>query len=214
MTDKLERLYDKIVQKSNSEPNKENLESKLTKIIKDLTKIKEKGNDLYKRNKKEEALQKFLKGYNQFHESSKKFNNEYSNSRQYEELLIIYKKILSNLALCYYKQGNYKEAIVYDLEMIALDPKYGRSIVRLLKSYSKINKTQQAVFYGDVFRNLDMDTRNKFKGINEIIEEENIKLKKIQKEENDKANQDLIKFVCPILILIIAVIFFYLFKKR
>ena len=214
MTDKLERLSDKIVQKSNSEPNKENLESELTKIIKDLTKIKEKGNDLYKRNKKEEALQKFLKGYNQFHESSKKFNNEYSNSRQYEELLIIYKKILSNLALCYYKQGNYKEAIVYDLEMIALDPKYGRSIVRLLKSYSKINKTQQAVFYGDVFRNLDMDTRNKFKGINEIIEEENIKLKKIQKEENDKANQDLIKFVCPILILIIAVIFFYLFKKR
>ena len=214
MTDKLERLSDKIVQKSNSEPNKENLESELTKIIKDLTKIKEKGNDLYKRNKKEEALQKFLKGYNQFHESSKKFNNEYSNSRQYEELLIIYKKILSNLALCYYKQGKYKEAIVYDLEMIALDPKYGRSIVRLLKSYSKINKTQQAVFYGDVFRNLDMDTRNKFKGINEIIEEENIKLKKIQKEENDKANQDLIKFVCPILILIIAVIFFYLFKKR
>ena len=98
--------------------------------------------------------------------------------------------------------------------MIALDPKYGRSIVRLLKSYSKINKTQQAVFYGDVFRNLDMDTRNKFKGINEIIEEENIKLKKIQKEENNKANKDLIKFVCPILIFIIAVIFFYLFKKR
>ena len=83
MTDKLEILSDKIVQKSNSEPNKENLESELTKIIKDLTKIKEEGNDLYKRNKKEEALQKFLKGYNQFHESSKKFNNEYSNSRQY-----------------------------------------------------------------------------------------------------------------------------------
>ena len=214
MTDKLEILSDKIVQKSNSEPNKENLESELTKIIKDLTKIKEEGNDLYKRNKKEEALKIFLKGYTQFHESSKKFNNEYSNSRQYEELLIIYKKILSNLALCYYKQGNYKKAIVYDLEMIALDPKYGRSIVRLLKSYSKINKTQQAVFYGDVFRNLDMDTRNKFKGINEIIEEENIKLKKIQKEENNKANKDLIKFVCPILIFIIAVIFFYLFKKR
>ena len=97
--------------------------------------------------------------------------------------------------------------------MIALEPKYGRSIVRLFKSYSKINKVQQAVFYGNVFLDLDIDTRKKFKGINEIIEEEKIKLKNIQKQEKNKANKDLIIIFGSFLILFIALIF-YLLKKR
>ena len=207
MTDKLEILSEKII------PNSEKVELEISTIIKKLTKLKEDGVDSYKKKKIEEALKIFLKGYILFHEVSKKFSNEYFISKSFDELLILFKTILPNLALCYYKLGSYKEAIIYDLEMIALEPKYGRSIVRLFKSYSKINKVQQAVFYGNVFLDLDIDTRKKFKGINEIIEEEKIKLKNIQKQEKNKANKDLIIIFGSFLILFIALIF-YLLKKR
>ena len=214
MEDKLEILPDKISPNSNSQPNKEKLESELSILINDLTKIKEEGNDLYKKNQKEEALKIFLKGYKLYHDKSKTIYNDYFFCSRFNELSIVIKKILSNIALCYYKQENYRQAIIYDLEIIALEPRYGRSIVRLLKSYSKINKIQQSVYYGNIFMNLDKDTRNKFKDMPQIIEQEKIKLKNIQEAEKNKANKDLILFFGSFLTIFMGVLIFYLLKKQ
>ena len=214
MEDKLEILSDKISPNSNSQPNKEKLESELSILINDLTKIKEEGNDLYKKNQKEEALKVFLKGSKLYHEKSKTIYKDYFFCSRFNELSIVIKKILSNIALCYYKQENYRQAIIYDLEIIALEPRYGRSIVRLLKSYSKINKIQQSVYYGNIFMNLDKDTRNKFKDMPQIIEQEKIKLKNIQEAEKNKANKDLILFFGSFLTIFMGVLIFYLLKKQ
>ena len=212
MEDKLEILSDKISPNSNSQPNIEKLESELSILISDLTKIKEEGNDLYKKNQKEEALKVFLKGYELFHDKSKTIYNDYFFCSRFNELSIVIKKILSNIALCYYKQENYRQAIIYDLEIIALEPRYGRSIVRLLKSYSKINKIQQSVYYGNIFMDLDKDTRNKFKDMPQIIEQEKIKLKNIQEAEKNNANKDLILFFGSFLTIFMGVLIFYLLK--
>jgi tetratricopeptide (TPR) repeat protein len=214
MEDKLEILSDKISPNSNSQPNIEKLESELSILINDLTKIKEEGNDLYKKNQKEEALKVFLKGYKLFHDKSKTIYNDYFFCSRFNELSTLIKKILSNIALCYYKQENYRQAIIYDLEIIALEPTYGRSIVRLLKSYSKINKIQQSVYYGDIFMDLDKDTRNKFKDMPQIIEQEKIKLKNIQEAEKNNANKDLILFFGSFLTIFMGVLIFYLLKKQ
>ena len=214
MEDKLEILSDKISPNSNSQPNIEKLESELSILINDLTKIKEEGNDLYKKNQKEEALKVFLKGYELFHDKSKTIYNDYFFCSRFNELSIVIKKILSNIALCYYKQENYRQAIIYDLEIIALEPRYGRSIVRLLKSYSKINKIQQSVYYGNIFMDLDKDTRNKFKDMPQIIEQEKIKLKNIQEAEKNNANKDLILFFGSFLTIFMGVLIFYLLKQQ
>ena len=214
MEDKLEILSDKISPNSNSQTNKEKLESELSILISDLTKIKEEGNDLYKKNQKEEALKVFLKGYELFHDKSKTIYNDYFFCSRFNELSIVIKKILSNIALCYYKQENYRQAIIYDLEIIALEPRYGRSIVRLLKSYSKINKIQQSVYYGNIFMDLDKDTRNKFKDMPQIIEQEKIKLKNIQEAEKNNANKDLILFFGSFLTIFMGVLIFYLLKQQ
>ena len=178
-------------------------------LISELTKIKEEGNRLYKENKIEEAKNKFKEGYEKFEKQSKLINIEKKYNDQTKELFILSKKILSNIALCYYKEENYEEAIKYDLKIIANFPKFGKSIVRLFNSYSKLNKIQQAVYYGDLFLELDQETRDKFKGIPEKIQEEKKKLEKIQKEEAGKIRKYLYKYIIPVIILSFSIIVLY-----
>ena len=133
-------------------------------LISELTKIKDEGNSLYKEKKIEEAKNKFKEGNDKFEKESSLINKEKENNEQCKDVLLLLKKILSNLALCYYKQGKYKESIEYDLKIIANYPKFGKSIVRLFNAYLRLNNLQQAVYYGDLFLELDQETRDKFKG--------------------------------------------------
>ena len=182
-------------------------------LIKELTKYKEEGNALYKAKKIEEAKAKFKEGFDKFEKESAKLNKELNNE-EYSEIIIVGKKILSNLALCYYKQGKYEEAIEYDIKLLQSHPRFGKSIVRLFNSYSRLNKIQQAVFYGELFLELDQETRNKFKGTQDKVKNEQLKLKNIQKEEKDKIKKDFGKYVFPFVILCLAVLGFMLFKKK
>ena len=127
---------------------------------------------------------------------------------------MLFKKLLSNLALCYYGQEKFKEAIVYDLKLIALDPKFEESIVRLFNSYSKINKNQQAVYYGELFMDLDKDIRDKFQGTEKKIEDEKIKLNKLQKEEEKRIKRNMIQFCVPIFIFFLSLVFWYIFNRK
>ena len=138
-------------------------------LLDELIEYKEQGNKLYKENKIEEAKLKFKEGYEKYERESPDLRKNFSNSPKFKEIEIESNKILSNLALCYYKQGKYTEAIEYDLKLFNKSPKFGKSIVRLFKSYSKLNKIQQAVYYGEVFLELDQETRNKFKGTQDKV---------------------------------------------
>ena len=183
-------------------------------LIKELTKYKEEGCALYKEKKIEEAKAKFKEGFDKFEKESAKISKESSNNEEYKEIIILGKKLLSNLALCYYKQGKYAEAIDYDIKLLTIHPKFGKSIVRLFNSYSRLNKIQQAVYYGEIFLEWDQETRDKFKGTQDKVKREQLKLKNIQKAEKDKIKKDFGKYVLPIVVLCLAVLGFMLFRKK
>jgi hypothetical protein len=75
-------------------------------LIKELTKYKEEGCALYKEKKIEEAKAKFKEGFDKFEKESAKISKESSNNEEYKEIIILGKKLLSNLALCYYSTIN------------------------------------------------------------------------------------------------------------
>ena len=183
-------------------------------LIKELTKYKEEGCALYKEKKIEEAKAKFKEGFDKFEKESAKIIKDNSNGEEYKQIIILGQKLLSNLALCYYKQGKYAEAIDYDIKLLTSHPKFGKSIVRLFNSYSRLNKIQQAVYYGELFLELDQETRDKFKGTQDKVKREQLKLKNIQKAEKDKIKKDFGKYVLPIVILCLAVLGFMLFRKK
>ena len=62
-----------------------------------------------------------------------------------------------------------------------MEPTNYEVIYRLFNSYSKIGKTQQAVYYGEIFLDFDENIRNKFKNVENEIEKEKLKLKQIQR---------------------------------
>ena len=190
---------------------KEHNKDYIINLINELKTIKNEADSLYQNNKIEESKNKFLEAYNLYEKESSKVINEYYEDNNINELNNIYKNILSNLALCYYNQNDYKDAIIYDLKFIALEPKNGDCIIRLFYSYSKLNKYLQAVFFGDVFLDLEYEIKNKVEDISPKIIEEKKKLKKFQE---NYVRKNLLKLFGSILIIILPIILFYLFKKN
>ena len=183
-------------------------------LLDELINYKEEGNKLYKEKKIDEARLKFKEGYDKYEREIPEIRKNFSNCPKYNEIEIESNKILSNLALCYFKQQKYTEAIEYDLKLFTKNPKFGKSIVRLFRSYSKLNKIQQAVYYGEVFLELDQETRNKFKGTQDKVKGQQLKLKKMQEAEKDKIKKDFGKYVFPAVILCLAVLGYMLFRKK
>ena len=190
---------------------KEHNKDYIINLINELKTIKNEADSLYQNNKIEESKNKFLEAYNLYEKESSKVINEYYEDNNINELNNIYKNILSNLALCYYNQNDYKDAIIYDLKFIALEPKNVDCIIRLFYSYSKLNKYLQAVFFGDVFLDLEYEIKNKVEDISPKIIEEKKKLKKFQE---NYVRKNLLKLFGSILIIILPIILFYLFKKN
>jgi len=182
-------------------------------LKKDLENYKNEGNALYREGKIEEAKLKFKDGYELYKQDFRKIKKS-ADKKVLEEVHLLFKKILSNLALCYYKQGEYKESIKYDTELLLAYPKFGKSIVRILKAYAKLKDNPNAVIYGEQFLELDKETRDKFKGTQDIVQEEKLKLKKKQEEEKEKIKKDFGKYVFPLIILCLAVFGFMLFRKK
>ena len=129
-------------------------------LKKDLENYKNEGNALYREGKIEEAKLKFKEGYELYKQDFRKIKKS-ADKKVLEEVHLLFKKILSNLALCYYKQGEYKESIKYDTELLLAYPKFGKSIVRILKAYTKLKDNPNAVIYGEQFLELDKETRRR-----------------------------------------------------
>ena len=179
-------------------------------ILSELKKIKDKGNVLYENNNLEEAKNVFLNGYNLFHKEIKVIDNANLENIM-NEIFIEYKKILSKLAKCYYKQEKYEDSIIYDLKLIELEPKNCKSLARLFYSYSKLNKCQQAIFYGEIIMDLSDDGKNKFMDISKKVIEEKNKLSKIQEKEFLK--HIFIAFG-SVTVVILAAFLFYILKNN
>ena len=179
-------------------------------ILSELKKIKDEGNVLYENNNLEEAKNVFLNGYNLFHKEIKVIDNANLENIM-NEIFIEYKKILSKLAKCYYKQEKYEDSIIYDLKLIELEPKNCKSLARLFYSYSKLNKCQQAIFYGEIIMDLSDDGKNKFMDISKKVIEEKNKLSKIQEKEFLK--HIFIAFG-SVTVVILAAFLFYILKNN
>lgn len=207
----MEKLEDKIISKESS-TDENSSGTDLPKLITDLTKIKNEGNKLYKQKNIEEAKKKFEEGHELYRNNLSSIKREIENNETFKEIIILHKKILSNIALCYYKQENYEKAVEYDLKIIPIDPKFGKSIVRLFNSYSRLNKIAQAVFYGELFLELDQEIKYKFKGTEAKVLNEQQILKAIQKKEKENIKKVFIYGV-PALILLLAILIFFLYRK-
>ena len=196
------------------ENNNSTPEKTKSELIKELTKYKEEGCALYKGKKIEEAKGKFKEGFDKYENEISSLTKDSSNDEEYNEIILLGKKILSNLALCYYKQGDYSNAITYDFKLLNDHPNFGKSIVRLFKSSCKLNKIKEAVYYGELLLKLDEETRNKFKGTEKKVKEVQLKLEKIKKEEEEERKKNSSgKYFLPCVILCIAVLFYLLRKK-
>ena len=149
-------------------------------LINQLTEINQKGNSLFKESKLDLAQNELIKGHELFEKESAKLYNTYIDHPQFDQILSLFKINLSLIAKVFFEQKDYNNAIIYDLKVICLEPKDEESIIRLFKSYSKIEKYQQAVYYGDLFMGMEISTQNKFKDIQKEIENEKIKLIQIQ----------------------------------
>ena len=185
-------------------------EEKVINILSELKKTKDEGNVLYENNNLEEAKNVFLNGYNLFHKEIKVIDNANLENIM-NEIFIEYKKILSKLANCYYKQEKYEDSIIYDLKLIELEPKNCKSLARLFYSYSKLNKCQQAIFYGEIIMDLSDDGKNKFVDISKKVIEEKNKLSKIQ--EKTFLTHIFIVFG-SVTVIILAIFLFYILRNH
>ena len=138
---------------------------------------------------------------------------------QSEELINLNREIFSNLSLCYSNINKFEESISLDLKLISFDPKYDESYLRLFNNYLKLNKKDQAVYFGDILlRNFDSDTKEKYKEYIPLIEKEKKNLEIEYEIEKGKQRKEKIlnriKFIVPLIILIVAInVYNYKYKK-
>ena len=188
-------------------------------LIKELKDIKNAGNDLYKKESYEEAISKYKEGYEQLEKQISQINLERSYNPQSEELITLYKQFMSNLSLCYSKTEKYQESIDLDLKIISVDQNYDKAYQRLFNNYLKINKKDQAVYFGDIFLKFDEETIKRYEGLKETIEETKKSLQAeydaIRAKERKEMLKSIGKYAIPVIILIAAVaIYFLVFKKK
>ena len=185
-----------------------------TGLMTDLNTLNSEGNSLMKQSKLKEANAKFIQGHEKFELAADKIYSLYTNNEKVDQILALYKILLSKIAKCFYEQKKYKEAIEFDLKLICLEPKNSEAIYRLFNSYSKIEKIQQAVYYGDVYLELESNNKNKFENAKEEIEKEKIKLFQIQNSGKSRIKIILFNFIFMIVIVLLMKLFFNMNKNN
>ena len=188
-------------------------------LIKELKDIKNAGNELYKNKSYEEAILKYKEGYEKLEKELPQINLERSYNPQSEELLTLSKQIMSNLSLCYTKTEKFQESIDLDLKIISFDQNYDKAYARLFNNYLKLNKKDQAVYFGNIFLKFDEETLKKYESLKETIEETKKSLQAeydaIRAKERKEMLKKIGKYAIPVVILIAAVaIYFFVFKKN
>ena len=176
-------------------------------LIHELAEINQKGNSLFKESKLDLAQNELIKGDEIFQKEAQKLYNLYIDHPNFEKILALFKTNLSLIAKTFFEQKDYNNAISYDLKVICLEPKDEESIIRLFKSYSKIEKSQQAVYYGDLFMGMDISSQNKFQNVIKDIENEKIKLNSLQNLWINRIKLVLFNLILFVTIILIAMFF-------
>ena len=99
----MKKVEDMLKSDPNANENKPSGQSDFSKLIEELKKIKDEGNSLYKQKKYDDAKKKYQEGLEKYGKDSFLVNKEKGNNQQCKDVIDLYKKILSNLALCFYK---------------------------------------------------------------------------------------------------------------
>ena len=190
-----------------------------TELIKELTEIKKQGNELYKKDSFEEAISKYKEGQEKLEKIISKVFLERSYNPQSNDLLDLYKQILSNLSLCYIKLGKNDESIDLNKKIISIDEKYDKAYARLFNAYIKMGKKNEACYFGDILLKFDDETKKKYQNVIPEIEKAKKELQdeadKRRAEERKEMMKSIAKYAVPILVLIAAVcIYFFVFKKK
>lgn len=188
-------------------------------LIKEMNEIKSQGNELFKNQSYEEAISKYKEAYDKLEKELPKINQERDYNPQSIDLITLYKQIMSNLSLSYAKTEKYEESIKYDLKIIALDQNYDKSYVRLFNNYLKLNKREQAVYFGETLLKFHDETKQKY--ANEIVKIEEAKkileaeYSAIRAKQRKEMIKSVAKYAVPAIVLIAAVaIYFFVFKKK
>ena len=190
-------------------------ENGLGNIIKDLNLIILNGNELFKKKLYDEAIIKYKEGYDIINKELLKINRNitmYNHNPQIEEFTHESVKLMSNLSLSYLKKDKYKESIELDSKIISLSPKYDKAYVRLFKSYLKLNKKAEAVYFGGLLiKNFSKEIIDKYKDLVPKIEEEikNLENEEIIEKEKQKREKKMnfLKYTLPMIILVITIVY-------
>ena len=190
-------------------------ENGLGNIIKDLNLIILNGNELFKKKLYDEAIIKYKEGYDIINKELLKINRNitmYNHNPQIEEFNHESVKLMSNLSLSYLKKDKYKESIELDSKIISLSPKYDKAYVRLFKSFLKLNKKAEAVYFGGLLiKNFSKEIIDKYKDLVPKIEEEikNLENEEIIEKEKQKREKKMnfLKYTLPMIILVITIVY-------
>ena len=113
----------------------------------------------------------------------------------------------------------YNESIELDNKIISRDPHYDKSYCRLFKCYLKLNKKEQAKFFGEILLKFDEETKKRYEDVIPLIEETKkevqAKYDAIRAKQRKEMFKSIAKYAVPIVILIAAfAIYFFVFKKK
>ena len=202
------------------EKEKNYSDKKLRQKINLLKEIRNEGNILYKNKSYDKAIEKYNEGYKIINEQLLEVNRNRMSaySPEIQNFYTISKDIMSNLSLSYIKKEKYQESIQLDKKIIFIDGKYDKSYARLFKSFLKLNKKAEAVFFGDILiKNFDDKVKENYKDLIPEIEKEKKKFEieyEIEKEKKRiEERNNFLKYIISIFVLI-AGFFYYLFFKK
>ena len=177
------------LEESKAKKLQEKIPTDFTELINEIKEIKSVGNELYSKNSFEEAISKYKEGYDKLEKIISKIHEEHSYNPQSEELLTLYKQILSNLSLCYSKNKQYQESIDLDLKIISNDKDYDKSYARLFTNYLNLDKREQSLYFGEMLLKFDDETKKKYEKGDIINKINNLKNEMKAEYEEKKAKE-------------------------
>ena len=186
-----------------------------TNILTESQEYKKQGNELIKTNL-DEAIEKYESAVKLLEPVITKANKEKEYNPQSQEIITIYKQIMSNLSLSYFKKENYTKSKELDIKIISFDPNYDKCYARLFNSCLKLNQPEHAVYFGDILlKKFTPETLEKYKDIVPKIEEETKKLQnkydEIKRKERNEFIKSIVKWVIPLIVLFGAAFCYYYF---